>query len=238
MSDERSLLSQSYVECGRRLRQLHSLIRSGDGDSDQAEELRDEMDDFWIRMSPEERIWSGELSADLHILGENVTLTQDQPTDGALRQRLLDAGRREDWIELRSLFLADADSVGLFDRILFRAIYWAALSDFESSLEFLKFLATRVEANQSEIDDKQSNLDWLIQASMSSDQIAFVQGLGRVASLQLAQVADEINELIKNIELMRSSRSGTENNAVAWRKMKEMFFQAEKHVSEIPILAA
>jgi hypothetical protein len=231
-------LSDAYVEYSWRLRQLHALIRVGKGDSDEAEAIRDEMDEPYSRLTEDEIDRLKLLSADLHILGENLTLSQDQTTDGSLRQRLLDAGRREDWSELRSLFLADADSVGLFDRILFRAIYWAALSDFESSLEFLRFLALRVEANQSEIDDKQSNLDWLTQTTLSPAQIAFVQGLGRVASLQLVQVADEINGLIKNIELMRSSRSATENHAVVWRKMKEMFFQAEKHVSAIPILAA
>jgi hypothetical protein len=231
-------LSEAYLAYSWRLRQLHALIRVGEGDSDKAETIRDEMDDPYASLTEEEIDRLKLLSADLHILGENLTLLQDQPTDGALRQMLLDAGRREDWRELRSLFLADANSVGLFDRILFRAIYWAAHSDFESSLEFLEFLARRVEANQSEIDDKQSNIDWLIKTSLSSDQIAFVQGLGRVASLQLAQVADEISSLIHNIELMRSSRSGTEDNAVAWRKMKEMFFQAEKHVGAIPILAA
>jgi hypothetical protein len=144
MSDEGDSPSRHYIECARRLRQLHALIRSGDGDSDQAEALRDEMDDYWIRMSSEERDWSGDLSADLHVLGENRPLLGDRPTDGVIRQQLLEAVRRDDWPALRSLLASDADSADLFDRFLFRAIYWAASKDYESSLEFLNFLADRI----------------------------------------------------------------------------------------------
>jgi hypothetical protein len=229
MDDERRLPSKDYIECARRLRQLHALIRSGDGDSDQAEELRDEMDDFWIRMSPEEREWSGDLSADLHVLGEASSLFLDRSTDGAVRQQLLDAGRHDDWVRLRSLLISDANSVDHFDRILFRAIYWAALKDFESSLEFLTSLIGRMEEFRSEIEVMQSTIDRLARIEPSPGGITNVRDRGPDALRRIDRVADEINRLIADVEAMISSGVTVGDDPDGWPAVKARFFQAEEH---------
>ena len=88
-----SIISQpstDYLECTRRLRRLHDLIRSGDGDSEAADQLRDEMDGLWNRMTPEERKLSRDLSADLHSLGKPMP-DRDQLGLDAELERLLEA---------------------------------------------------------------------------------------------------------------------------------------------------
>jgi hypothetical protein len=66
-------LRSPFQEYVRLLRELHRLIAEGKGDSDEAEQLRDLMDDPWDRMSPEEIRRVRGLSADLY------TLTDPQP---------------------------------------------------------------------------------------------------------------------------------------------------------------
>ena len=58
--------TDDLVELARRLRQLHVFIREGEGDSDEADELRDEMDDFYHRLSPEEIERINELAIELN----------------------------------------------------------------------------------------------------------------------------------------------------------------------------
>jgi Spy/CpxP family protein refolding chaperone len=51
------------------LRRLHALIAAGQGDSDEADALRDEMDAPWYAMTEEARERMGELSARLYREG-------------------------------------------------------------------------------------------------------------------------------------------------------------------------
>jgi hypothetical protein len=238
MSDEGDSPSRHYIECARRLRQLHALIRSGDGDSDQAEALRDEMDDYWIRMSSEERDWSGDLSADLHVLGENRPLLGDRPTDGVIRQQLLEAVRRDDWPALRSLLASDADSADLFDRFLFRAIYWAASKDYESSLEFLNFLADRMVEEQSSLETMQPGLDRLARVGKAADRIAEVRNLSRLALERIARISEEIIRLIVDVQSMGSSAVAAGADPTPWNLVKERFFLAEERLQAFSEIAA
>lgn len=61
--------SPHYVECARSLGRLHSLIQGGEGDSAQADEIRDVLDELWTRLSPEEADQLRALSADLNTIG-------------------------------------------------------------------------------------------------------------------------------------------------------------------------
>jgi hypothetical protein len=49
---------------------LHALIAAGEGESDEAEALRDRMDDPWDQLSDEEKEIEGLLSEDLYALEE------------------------------------------------------------------------------------------------------------------------------------------------------------------------
>ena len=229
MSDQRRDPSASYMECAGKLRQLHDLVRSGDGDSDRADLLRDAMDDDWLRMLSEERAWTGDLSADLYVLGKSQPLFGDRPADGTVRQQMLNAGRQDDWVGLRVLLNSDADSVGLFDRILFRAIYWAALKDYGSSLEFLNTLVGRVEKERLEFEVMQSGLDRLARSGNVPEQIAVVRDLGQRALERIARVADEIKHLIGDIESMNSSTRVAEDGSAVWEALKEKFLRADEY---------
>jgi hypothetical protein len=228
----------AILEYSRRLKKLHEFIREGEGDSDEADALRDEMDDSYFQLTPEEIEGLESLSADLHVLGEDRPLSGDRPADGAMRRQMLDAARGDDWGKLRSLLDSDADSSELFDRILFRAIYWAALKDYESSLEFLEFLARRVEEDRSRFEIMQSELDRFARVGKSIKEIAVVQGLGRNALGRLAQVGEEIHRLIVDLRSMRSSTIPAVSDLVSWDLVKGRFFQAEEHARALFELAA
>ena len=64
-SQSRLSAFQDYVSL---LEDLHSLIAQGKGDTDEADRLRDSMDDFWDRLNPREIQLARGLSADLYTL--------------------------------------------------------------------------------------------------------------------------------------------------------------------------
>jgi hypothetical protein len=144
--------SKDYVECARRLRQLHELIRSGDGDSVEADGLRDEMDDYWYRMGSEERGLSGELSADLNALGDILRRSESRVSDVELRRQFLDAEYDGAWDRVRNLIEAGSDKLGASDQILFRACYWGGRGDFESGYLFLKFFVSTLDRDQDKLN--------------------------------------------------------------------------------------
>src|SRR5579871_3919230 len=67
VTDEQPTAGQ---RCARLLLELHRRIGEGQGDSDQADRLRDEMDPLWDEMDERERRRIRGLSEDLHGLRE------------------------------------------------------------------------------------------------------------------------------------------------------------------------
>ena len=122
------------------LRELHSLIAEGKGDTDEADRLRDLMDAPWYNMSPQEIRRVRGLSADLH------TLFDPSPAPEQLDQDLLDETSRlaeeawsnKDWDGALDL-LRERPHAFPPDRVAFmRAGCWENLGDLETSLLFLK----------------------------------------------------------------------------------------------------
>jgi hypothetical protein len=62
-------LSPEYASLADLLLSLHDLIRIGQGDSTEADEIRDRMDDSWTKISDLERQRIDGMSADLYTLG-------------------------------------------------------------------------------------------------------------------------------------------------------------------------
>ena len=58
--------SPARDESERLLRKLHDLIREGKLESEEAENIREEMADHWVKMTPKERTEINELSAQLY----------------------------------------------------------------------------------------------------------------------------------------------------------------------------
>lgn len=235
--------SEPYVECARRLRQLHALIRSGDGDSAEADELRDEMDLLWNRMPSEEREWTGKLSADLHLLGEGSRLREDRPTDAGIRRALLAAGRGEDWEGLRSLLDSSVNEIDGGDSILFIAIYWAGLGDLPSSLVFLEAFAARLTWEKIDVEAKQASLEELVSnlgrdASDGRAQVASVRELGLRALQAINHVHREAMLLCSMVEAALSREGCGRPRGEEWSPIKDQFFVVEACKPATPVLAA
>lgn len=171
MSLTQDIPTGHYKECARRLRQLHALIRSGDGDPDEADELRDEMDVYWNRMRPDERDLTGELSADLNALRDILNRGESRTSDVKLRRRFLDAENAGAWDQVRTLIEAGADGLGSSDQILFRAYYWGGRGDFESGHLFLKFFVSMLIKEQEKLDRQYDELkNWVENLGSNSEE--------------------------------------------------------------------
>ncbi|MGP0065676.1 MAG: hypothetical protein ACLQGP_18990 [Isosphaeraceae bacterium] len=130
--------STPYREYVRLLRNLHALIAEGKGDSDEADQLRDLMDDPWYQMTPEEVRRVRDLSADLYTLVDPPSPPpQADASDFAETCRLIEAARNEqDWDHLLEL-LRERPHPYPPDRVAFlRATCWEKLGDLETALLF------------------------------------------------------------------------------------------------------
>jgi tetratricopeptide (TPR) repeat protein len=136
----RETASSPLREYVRLLRNLHALIAQGKGDSGEADQLRDLMDDPWYQMSPDEIRRVRGLSADLYTLVDPPSPPQAaDPREIAETCRLVEAAwNNKDWdggLEL----LRDRPHPYPADRVAFmRAGCWEHLGDLETSRLFLE----------------------------------------------------------------------------------------------------
>ena len=132
--------SAPYQEYMRLLRDLHVLIAKGRGDSDEADRLRDLMDDPWYQMRPEEIRRVRGLSADLYTLVDPLPLpTQvaQSEIDGS-NQLSANAVKEEDWDHVLELLRERPHPHPLHKVAYIRALAWFKLGDLETSLLFLE----------------------------------------------------------------------------------------------------
>ncbi len=136
----RETASSPYREYVRLLKNLHVLIAQGKGDSDEADQLRDLMDDPWYGMSPEEVRRVRGLSADLYTLVDPLSLPQeaDQKEIDETRRLVEVAWKNKDWDGCLEL-LRERPHRYPPDRVAFmRAGCWKQFGDLETSLLFLE----------------------------------------------------------------------------------------------------
>jgi tetratricopeptide (TPR) repeat protein len=131
------MLSPAFISYAGQLRQLHAQIRAGQGDSAQADGVRDVMDHHWVAMSANERGLTRVLSADLYDIGYRGP-EQAGPNQEQLQklQRLQDATTGKEFEFLLS-HLREVQSY-LPPAFLFyiRARSWSALGDDDTANEF------------------------------------------------------------------------------------------------------
>jgi hypothetical protein len=129
-----------YRESVRLLRELHFLMAEGKSETDEADRVRDLMDDHWYRMSPDEIRRVEGLSADLYTLVDPPPPPQQfdqQATDETCRL-IEDAWSNQDWDRILEL-LRDRPHPYPPDRVAFlRAGCWENLGDLETSRLFLE----------------------------------------------------------------------------------------------------
>src|SRR5690348_10900184 len=66
-----STFQKPFSEYASRLVYLHALIHAGNDETAEGESIRNEMDRWWRRMSPEETEQAGQLSEDLYYIYES-----------------------------------------------------------------------------------------------------------------------------------------------------------------------
>jgi hypothetical protein len=122
------------------LRELHFLMAEGKSETDEADRVRDLMDEHWYQMSPEVIRRVEGLSADLY------TLTDPLPPPRELTQQEIDefnqlsgtAARNHDWDRVLEL-LRDRPHPYPPDQVAFlRGRCWEHLGDLETARLFLE----------------------------------------------------------------------------------------------------
>jgi len=134
MSATMEMLSEAYTEYTRLLRQLHALIRRGEDESVEGDELRDAMDEPWRRLTEPELARVRGLGADLNAIGSENPSPEEAILQELFAYLFSQAQQDQDWTKALSLLR----SYPWFfppDKLLFlKGIFWARLGDFESAL--------------------------------------------------------------------------------------------------------
>lgn len=137
--------SEAYGESLDLLLALDELMRLGQGDSDEADGLRDRMDEPWELMSPGERTRIRALSADLYTLWVPPHVTR--PVTAESRElfiRLREEGR---WLELLSLLHEQPALCSPDEASRLRLDAWSALDEPAIALKFAAQLLSKPSAN-------------------------------------------------------------------------------------------
>jgi tetratricopeptide (TPR) repeat protein len=129
-----------YREYVRLLRDLHFLMAEGKGDSDEAERVRDLMDDPWYQMNPQEIRRVEGLSADLYTLVDPPPPPQQlEPQVIAEFEQLAGAAAKDnDWDRVLELFRELPHPYPPHNVAFIRSVAWDNFGDPETSLLFLE----------------------------------------------------------------------------------------------------
>jgi hypothetical protein len=140
---------QNYVLL---LKDLHSLIAQGKGDTDEADRLRDSMDDFWDRLNPQEIQLARGLSTDLYTLVDSALQGQHVGQDEMVETcRLVGAAwNNKDWALVLELLRERPHPYPPSQVALMRADCWSNLGDPRTSQLFLQKALSLAPAGDSE----------------------------------------------------------------------------------------
>jgi hypothetical protein len=194
-------LSDSYFLCSWRLRQLHTLIRIGQGDSDEAETIRDEMDDDYMRLSQEENERLDLLSADLNSIGEDSI---PGPIQSSIEERcqILDQFAQQDNREQIRHFL-DPQAHDPSWNAFIRFLYWSDQGNPEEARPFVQFILACMEYNLADISNR------LTKFSVEIDGGIPETGLSQDAEAlqlqdQFLRPEEQLRALISTVNLLKS----------------------------------
>ena len=135
-----SVTSEHYRALTKLLRELHRLIRDGEGDSDAADELRDVMDMHWRKISQDECDRVCQMAADLNSLDRPPAAEPSAVADAILPQ-LREAERAGDWLRLLAMLLDHPGALSMEDAAFVRGRCWSALGDPETAALFFEHAA-------------------------------------------------------------------------------------------------
>jgi tetratricopeptide (TPR) repeat protein len=134
-----------FVQHERLLRQLHHLMASGRGDTDEAEAVRCDMDTSWRRLNREEIARLKGLSADLYMLEDDEVLEPARPNERSpdeLKAELETSWRQGKWEDVLRL-LRKGRSFGTQGQVAYlRARAYEQLGHLDASLLFMEYAAS------------------------------------------------------------------------------------------------
>ena len=134
-----------FVQYEDLLRRLHGLMAAGQGDAEEAEAARDEMDVSWRHLSEEERARLRGLSADLYMIEDDEVFEPGAPGEQSperLKADLEEAWRGGRWEDLLAL-LRKGDFFGAPDRVArLRARAYQELGHDEVARLFMEYAAS------------------------------------------------------------------------------------------------
>lgn len=136
--------NQHFEQYESLLRRLHPLMAAGEGDTDEADAVRDEMDKPWRELSREEIARLDGLSADLYMLeGDEVAepCHADDRTPERLRAELKAARDRGDWETVLALLRKGPTFIAADQIAFLRARAYEALGHLEASRLFMEHAA-------------------------------------------------------------------------------------------------
>jgi len=170
-----------YVASARAIRALHRLIWEHQGDSDEADQFRDEADEHWPHLSVREIEWLQCLSADLYTLRESADRPRDVTAAHTLTitKEILSADDADDVHGVLTLTRAHDSEFSPAYAGFIRASYWTKLGDYETALFLLEDVVSR------EPQDLHLRLAYLISLWVCDDE----------------RVIDEASELFDNPRL-------------------------------------
>jgi tetratricopeptide (TPR) repeat protein len=131
--------SSHFRESVRLLEELHFLMADGKGETDEADRVRDLMDEHWYAMSPDEIRRVEGLSADLYTLVDPPSPPREvaQSEIDESNQLSASAVKKEDWDRVLELLRERPHPHPPHKVAYIRALAWYKLGDLETSLLFL-----------------------------------------------------------------------------------------------------
>jgi tetratricopeptide (TPR) repeat protein len=160
VSDDRTGLSD-YVGL---LIDLHELIATDQGDSDEADALRDRMDSPWQRLSAKQRSLVDGLSADLYSLG-STRAAPAAPLDSATDHEMARAAAEDRWELVLDIVRRNEGRIPVRNVAYLRGVSWAHLGEPVAAIKFLKEAARL----QSLAPDEEV---WLLTCMIAAEQWA------------------------------------------------------------------
>ena len=176
-----------FSEYMRHLVRLHELIAQGQGDSEEADAIRDQMDWPWSQLNRRQIELADGLAGDLYTLGTNRSATGWKKPNA---EEFVEAVQREDWASALKFVRRQEASMSPASVASLRGACWARLKQSAVALKFIEE-SIRLEPPSSE------TLIWsmfcLIESGRATDTVPRARELLHTSSeLMLRRAALEV----------------------------------------------
>lgn len=135
----------TFMQHEAMLRQLHALIAAGRGEEQEADALREEMDESWLKLSAAEMTRIDGLSADLYMLSGDETIGMPDRTKGQFQNDLTQAVGTNRWTLVLELLRIRPHILPEWVVAYYRARAYGELGHIETSIAFAELAYARFE---------------------------------------------------------------------------------------------